>query len=58
MWCWPGDEAQRSNDILTWTFPPGMLDFDLSSDDDDKGDFEDDMEGIISSPIYKYEAVP
>ena len=35
--------------MLTWTFPPGMFDFDPSSDDDDEGGLEDGLEMFINS---------
>jgi len=42
-------KVAHQNDVLTWTFSPGMLDLDLGSDGDDEGDPEDDIGIFVDS---------
>jgi len=44
-------KVAHPGDVLTWTFPPGMLDFDLGSDSDDDDELESDAEVFINSLI-------
>ena len=43
------------SDVLTWTFPPEMFDFGLSSDDDDEGDLDKDMDTYVHRFSHEYE---
>jgi len=42
-------KVAHPNDVLTWTFPAGMLDLDLGGDGDDESDFEDEVGMFVDS---------